>query len=47
VVLTFYRGRGGLGVEMLASNGRQFTAEPLMVGEGGINGDSRGNQGRE
>jgi hypothetical protein len=38
---------GGLGVEMPASNGRRFTAEPLMAGEGGINGDSRGNRGGE
>jgi hypothetical protein len=48
VVLAFYRGRGGLGVEMPASNGRRFTVGPLMVGEGGINGDSWGeNQGGE
>jgi hypothetical protein len=41
VVLAFYRGRGELGVEMPVSNGRRFTAEPLMAGEGGINGESR------
>jgi hypothetical protein len=32
---------------MLTSNGRQFTVELLMAGEGGINGDSRGNQDGE
>jgi hypothetical protein len=47
VVLAFYRGRGGLGVKMPVSNGRRFTAKPLMAGEGGINGDSRGNQDGE
>jgi hypothetical protein len=35
VELAFYRGRGGLGVEMSVSNDRQFTAEPLMAEEGG------------
>jgi hypothetical protein len=40
-------GSGGVGVEMPVSNGRRFTAEPLMAGEGAINGDSRGNQGGE
>jgi hypothetical protein len=42
VVLAFYRGQGGSRWKC-----RRFTAESLMAGEGGINGDSRGNQGGE
>jgi hypothetical protein len=45
VVLAFYRGPGLLGVEMLVSNGRRFTADAIDGRGGGVgaaNGDSRG-----
>jgi hypothetical protein len=41
VVLAFYWGWGSAGEEMPVGNGRAFTADALMAGEG-VNGDSRG-----